>query len=178
MGCCSPPSIIRVERPSDIKAIHALECAAFGRREEADIVDKLRADGALWLSQVALLEGAIVGHAAYSLVTIADADRTYKFPALGPIGVLPQFQRRGIGAALIEAGFKAVQEAGFGLLFLVGHPDYYPRFGFQPALPLGFTSEYISDPQRHKHFMARVFDEQLIGRARGHLRYHAAFADG
>ena len=169
---------IRLEQSSDIEAIHALECAAFGRREEADIVDKLRADGALWLSQVALLEGAIVGHAAYSLVTIADADRTYKFPALGPIGVLPQFQRRGIGAALIEAGFKAVQEAGFGLLFLVGHPDYYPRFGFQPALPLGFTSEYISDPQRHKHFMARVFDEQLIGRARGHLRYHAAFADG
>lgn len=169
---------IRKEQSSDIKAIHTLECAAFGRREEADIVDKLRAADALWLSQVALHEGEIVGHAAYSLVTITDAERTCEFPALGPIGVLPQFQRRGIGAALIEAGFEAVQKAGFGLLFLVGHPGYYPRFGFQPASPLGFSSDYVSDPQRHEHFMVRVFDEQLIGDVRGHMRYHAAFDDG
>ncbi len=168
---------IRLEQPSDIKAIHAIECAAFGRREEADIVDKLRAAGALWLSQVALREGAIVGHAAYSLAAITDAEKTNEFPALGPIGVLPQLQRRGTGAALIEAGFDAVQKAGFGLLFLVGHPGYYRRFGFQPALPLGFSSDYVSDPQQHEHFMVRVFDAQLIGSVRGHMRYHAAFAD-
>ena len=173
-----PTTTIRTERPSDIKTIHALECAAFGRREEADIVDKLRDAGALWLSQVALHDGGIVGHAAYSLVTITDAETIHEFPALGPIGVLPEFQKRGIGRALIEAGFEAVQKAGYGLLFLVGHPSYYPRFGFQPALPLGFTSDYVTDPRRHEHFMVRVFDQRLIGHARGHMRYHAAFDEG
>jgi putative acetyltransferase len=169
---------IRDERESDIQTIHALERAAFGRRQEADIVDILRAAGALWLSQVALHDGEIVGHAAYSLVTITQAAKTCEFPALGPIGVWPRYQKRGIGTALIEAGFEAMQRAGYGMLFLVGHTSYYPRFGFQPALPLGFSSDYVSDPQRHEHFMVRVFDESLIGRLRGHMRYHAAFDEG
>lgn len=168
---------IRPEQAGDIGKIHALESAAFGRREEADIVDQLRASGHLWLSQVAELDGEIVGHAAYSLVTVTDAGNEYWFPALGPIGVVPPLQKRGIGKALIEAGFLAVQEAGFGLLFLVGHPRYYPRFGFQPAQPLGFTSDYVTDPQSHAHFMVRVFDDSLVGEARGHMRYHEAFTD-
>ena len=175
-GCCNQSVFIRAEQPSDIRTIHALETAAFGRSEEADIVDMLRADGALWLSQVALLDGEIVGHAAYSLVTITDASNEYRFPALGPIGVVPRLQKRGIGSALIEAGFRAVQDAEYGLLFLVGHTGYYPRFGFRPALPLGFTSDYVTDPRRHAHFMVRIFDESLIGQARGHMRYHQAFA--
>ena len=166
---------IRREKLIDIKSIHALHTAAFGRRDEAVIVDDLRADGALWLSHVAELEGEIIGHAAYSPAIVADAAREHLFLALGPIAVLPRWQRRGVGAALIKAGFQAVNDAGIGLLFLVGHTDYYPRFGFQPALPLGFTSDYVTDPRNHEHFMVNIFDAGLIGTVRGQMRFHPAF---
>lgn len=166
---------IRREMPTDIDAIHALEAEAFGCRLEADIVNRLRDDGSLWLSLVALVDDGIVGHAAYSLVEVSHKSGKWRFPALGPIAVAPAKQRQGIGSALIRAGTKKVREAGYGLLFLVGSPDYYPRFGFQPALPLGFSSDYVKPGGLHEHFMALVLDQSLIGSVRGHMRYHAAF---
>ena len=96
------PLTIRPEKPTDIVRIHALESAAFGRHVEADIVDRLREAGVLWLSQVALIGDEIVGHAAYSMVSISDGERTHSFPALGPIAVAPSWQMRGIGRALIQ----------------------------------------------------------------------------
>ena len=167
---------IRDEQPSDIQRIHAIESAAFGKKAIADIVDQLRDDGELWLSHVALLDDAIVGHCAYSLVTVTDGDTVRRFPALGPIGVEPACQGRGIGGALVRSGIEAARAAGQGLLFLVGSPGYYPRFGFEPALPLGFTSDYVTDSQRHEHFMAYVIDAALIGQVRGHVRWHDCFA--
>lgn len=168
---------IRNELAQDIKDIHALEAEAFGRRVEADLVNRLRADGALWLSQVALIDGRIVGHAAYSLAEISNNSKRWTFPALGPIAVAPARQRQGIGSALVRAGIEVVADAGFGLMFLVGHPGYYPRFGFQPAAPLGFSSDWVKPGGSHEHFMALVLDQSLIGCVRGHMRYHAAFAD-
>ena len=168
---------IRRETPKDINDIHALEAEAFGSRLEADIVDCLRDDEALWLSQVALLDDRIVGHAAYSLVEISQITNISRFPALGPIAVAPANQRQGIGGALIRAGIEVVRDAGFGLLFLVGHPGYYPRFGFQPALPLGFSSDWVKPGGRHEHFMVFVLDQSLIGCVRGHMRFHSAFPD-
>ncbi len=166
---------IRCEHSLDIDAIHAIEVAAFGREFEATLVDKLRAAGALLLSQVALLDGELVGHAAYSLVTVGDGENTNHFPALGPIAVAPAYQGRGIGAALIKAGLGTVAEMGYGLLFLVGHPSYYPRFGFQPAVPLGFTSDYVEEEGAHEHFMVAVLDENVLSVARGQVRFHPAF---
>ena len=168
---------IRKETPKDIADIHALEVEAFGRAEEADLVDRLRDEGVLWLSQVALRNDQVVGHAAYSLVKVSDGGSVWCFPALGPIAVEPARQGRGIGGALIRAGIEVVRDAGYGLLFLVGHPTYYPRFGFQPALPLGFTSDWVKPDGPHEHFMALVLDQSLIGSVRGHMRYHEAFAD-
>ena len=168
---------IRQETPKDIADIHALQVEAFGRSEEADLVDRLRDEDVLWLSQVALRNDQVVGHAAYSLVKVSDGGSVWRFPALGPIAVEPARQGRGIGGALIRAGIEVVSDAGYGLLFLVGHPTYYPRFGFQPALPLGFTSDWIKPDGPHEHFMALVLDESLIGSIHGHLRYHQSFAD-
>lgn len=168
---------IRHEIPTDINDIHALEADAFGCRLQADIVDRLRDDGALWLSQVALVNERIVGHAAYSLAEISQNSDKWRFPALGPIAVAPAKQRQGIGSALIRAGIEAVRDSGFGLLFLVGSPNYYPRFGFQPALPLGIGSDWVEPGGRHEHFMTLVLDPSLIGCVRGHLRFHPAFPD-
>ena len=171
------PIAIRHEQAQDLQAIHALEAATFGRRAEADLVDRLRAEGALWLSQVALIDKRIVGHAAYSLVEVSHQSEKWTFPALGPIAVAPAHQRQGIGSALIRAGIEIVADAGYGLLFLVGHPGYYARFGFQAAQPLGFSCDWVEPGGAHEHFMALVLDHSLIGCVRGHMRYHPAFAE-
>ncbi len=168
---------IRHEIPIDINEIHALEAQAFGRRLQADLVNDLRDDGALWLSQVALIDDRIVGHAAYSLAEVSHDANIWRFPALGPIAVAPANQRQGIGGALIRAGIEVVGDAGFGLLFLVGHPGYYTRFGFQPAVPLGFSSNWVKPGGSHEHFMALVLDQSLIGCVSGHMRFHGAFPD-
>lgn len=168
--------LIRQEEPADIQRITAIEEDAFQRPDEAALVVRLRDADAIWLSQVALLDGNIVGHALYSLAAIiCDGAAVREYPALGPIAVARAYQKQGIGGALIRAGLQAAKDADYGLMFLIGHPAYYPRFGFQPALPLGFTSDYVKDSQRHEHFMVAVLDESLPGNLRGHLRFHSAF---
>ena len=134
-----------------------------------------RDDGALLLSQVAELNGAIVGHAAYTLLTITDGSVVRQCPGLGPIAVDPPFQGRGIGSALVQAGIGAMRDMGYGLLFLVGSPRYYPRFGFQPAQPFGFSSDYVTPGGPHEHFMLAVLDERAPAGLRGHVRFHPAF---
>ena len=168
--------IIRQEEPADIKRIYAVTAEAFQRPDEAVLVNRLRAAGAVWLSQVALLDGNIVGHALYSLAAVTDGLTVHEYPALGPIAVAKACQKQGIGAKLIRSGLRAAKDAGHGLMFLVGHPTYYPRFGFQPAQPLGFTSDYVKESSRHEHFMVAALDSSRLGAVRGHLRFHPAFA--
>ena len=167
--------IIREEIKDDISQIHDLIAAAFGRASEAELMDLLRAADALILSHIALLDSEIVGQAAYSIVTVTEADAIHHCPALGPIAVAPAHQRAGIGSMLVRAGLKALTEAHHPLLFLVGHVSYYPRFGFQPALPLGFTSDYVQPDGPHEHFMVATLDAQLSRNIRGHVRFHPAF---
>ena len=166
---------IRRETPADINEIFRIEAAAFEGAAHAELVNQLRDDGALLLSHVAEAQGALVGHAAYSMLRVTDGDRVHQLPALGPIGVDPPFQGRGVGSALVRAGLVALRQMGYGMLFLVGSPRYYPRFGFQPAMPLGFTSDYVEPGGAHEHFMAAVLDERALGSFRGHTRFHSAF---
>lgn len=168
---------IRLERPDDVELIHAIEAAAFGGEAHALLVNRLRAEDALILSQVAEIEGEIVGHAAYSLVSVSDGDRARHFPALGPIAVSPARQRQGIGSALVGAGLRALIEAEHELVFLVGSPKYYPRFGYVPAQPLGFSSDYVEPGGRHEHFMVALLQGSVPGEVRGQVRFHPAFAE-
>lgn len=133
---------IRPEEPGDEAAIHALTSAAFhdmpfSDGSEADLVDRLRADGDLALSLVAVnLDEAIVGHIAFSRVTISDGSADWY--QLSPVSVIPSGQRGGIGSALIERGLADLRERGARGCVLLGNPDYYGRFGFEhdPALEL------------------------------------------
>lgn len=168
---------IRSETAADIPAIHRIEAAAFDSEAHAELVNRLRADGALLLSHVAEVNGEIVGHAAYSWLTVTEGERVAFFPALGPIAVDPPMQGRGVGSALARAGLEAMRDLGHGLVFLVGSPRYYPRFGYQPAQPLGFSSDYVEPGGAHEHFMVAALDESLLGRVRGHARFHPAFAE-
>ena len=168
---------IRPETPTDLDEIYRIEAAAFEGEAHADLVDRLRDDDALIMSHVAEIKDEIVGHAAYSLVTVTDGDCVRHFPALGPIAVSPARQGQGIGSALVRAGLRALAEAGYEMVFLVGSPRYYPRFGYQPAQPLGFSSDYVEPGGRHEHFMLAILGETFPSGVRGHLRFHPAFAE-
>jgi putative acetyltransferase len=127
--------VVREEREEDRSAVRRVEEAAFGRTDEADIVDALRGDEAWALSLVAEVAGSIVGHLLFS-----RGDRAM---TLGPLAVLPEHQRSGVGAALMSEGLTRIDEP----VVLLGHVDYYPRFGFRPAAPLGITNQWgIEDP--------------------------------
>ncbi len=126
---------IRPEQPGDERAIHALTEAAFrdmpySDGDEQHVVDRLRSDGDLVLSLVATnMDEAIVGHIAFSPVTISDG--TPNWYGLGPVSVIPSAQRGGIGAALIERGIADMRELGARGIVLLGDPEYYARFGFE-----------------------------------------------
>jgi len=126
--------VIRDERADDIQAITEVTVAAFAPLEisngtEQHIVRALREQGALSVSLVAERAGEVLGHIAFSPITVTDG--TAGWYGLGPVSVLPEHQRRGIGAALIEAGLARLRQLGARGCCLVGHPEYYPRFGFR-----------------------------------------------
>ncbi|MBI1944930.1 MAG: N-acetyltransferase [Deltaproteobacteria bacterium] len=126
---------VRAERVGDNDAIRRVNEAAFGRIDEAGIVDALRAAGALPISLVAELDGAIVGHLAMSPITIDGIDDGSL--GLAPMAVLPSRQRRGVGGALVRAGLAICRARRIPLVVVLGHAAYYPRFGFVPAAPAG-----------------------------------------
>jgi putative acetyltransferase len=130
---------IRKEHLRDQSQIYGVNALAFGREAEADLVDALRANGKLVLSLVAEVDECVVAHVAFSPAVIELPHAKLDVLALGPVAVLPQHQRRGIGTQLIQHGFEACKVLGHGLslIFLLGHPTYYPRLGFKPAKLLG-----------------------------------------
>lgn len=126
--------IIRGESPADTGAIAKVTVAAFetlpiSNHTEHFIVAGLRAANALSVSLVAEMDGQVIGHIAFSLVTMSDASPNWY--GLGPVSVLPGYQRQGIGSALIREGLSRLQRLGAAGCRLVGHPEYYRRFGFQ-----------------------------------------------
>jgi putative acetyltransferase len=127
---------IRPERPDDVQAIHDLVREAFGRELEADVVAKLRESAGFLadLSLVAVRDSQVVGHIMITELDYpSDAGGQVQSTILAPLAVLPHFQNQGIGDALSRAALERTKEAGYGSMILVGHPNYYPRFGFRPA---------------------------------------------
>jgi putative acetyltransferase len=120
---------IREERPGDIASIHAVNTRAFGRDREAKIVDALRSNNAVSLSLVAIRDHKLIGHIMYSPVTVGGATGA----GLAPLAVLPEHQRRGIGSELVRAGNQRLEAEGCRFIVVIGHPSFYPRFGFKPA---------------------------------------------
>lgn len=133
---------IRSETPGDADSIRRVNEQAFGRKVEADIVDKLRGRGALTLSLVAVRRGEVKGHIAFSPVVVESEGSSFEAVALAPIAVLPACQRQGIGERLVRAGLEGCRNLGHEIVVVVGHPTYYPRFGFVPAGPKGLSCEF------------------------------------
>jgi putative acetyltransferase len=130
--------LIRRETSPDAEPIRRVEEHAFGRGEEAALVHALRAHGGLTLSLVAEEHGQVVGHVAFSKVTIEARTGV----GLAPLAVLPKYQRRGFGSALVRRGLAECRAAGHDFAVVLGEPAYYGRFGFEPAAPHGVRCEF------------------------------------
>ena len=161
--------VIREETTADHDAITEVTVAAFATMEisnhtEQFIIQALRSAGALSLSLVAELDGRIVGHIAFSPVTISDGSENWY--GLGPVSVLPDYQRRGIGKALMQEGLARMQKLGAKGCCLVGHPEYYKKFGF--ANP----PELILEGVPPEVFLALSFDGTT---PKGKVTFHEAF---
>jgi len=167
--------VIRPERPEDARAVWTVHEAAFGRPGEAKLVARLRQEARPCISLVAEVAGRVVGHVFFSPVTIEGSRPVV--PAAGglaPVGVLPDEQGRGAGGALIRAGIEASRALGWQLLFVLGNPVYYGRFGFQLAAPHGLHYE---SPAFDAAFQVQELAAGALARARGWVRYHPAFAE-
>ena len=162
--------MIRPETEADRAAIDAVNVAAFGGRIEADLVKRLRADGDLVLSLVAEGNGRVVGHVAFSRLIVRDAAEEREAVSLAPLAVIPAFQRRGIGSALVAAGHAALREGGESLSIVLGEPTYYGRFGYSHARAAGFDSVY----QGSDAFMALAFADAPFA---GAVTFATAFAE-
>ena len=161
--------LIRSETNADVSAINEVTIAAFKTLEisnqtEQFIIKALRAANALTISLVAELDGRIVGHIAFSPVTISDGTKNWY--GLGPVSVLPEYQQQGIGKALIQEGLSRLKGMNAKGCCLVGHPDYYRQFGFKSVLGL------VVDGVPQEVFFALSFDEHT---PRGIVTFHEAF---
>jgi putative acetyltransferase len=165
--------VIRTETSADIDAITEVTSAAFETLEisnhtEQFIIEALRAAKALTVSLVAELDGRVVGHVAFSPVTISDG--TQDWYGLGPVSVLPEYQRNGVGKALIQQGLSRLKDLNAQGCCLVGHPHYYKRLGFK-NMP-GFVHEGVPP----EVFLALSFDGYI---PQGTVVFHEGFkADG
>ncbi|MDI1482725.1 N-acetyltransferase [Polyangium sp. y55x31] len=164
--------LVRPEVPTDIAAVrHVNECA-FGRPGEASLVDALRRAEAVTLSLVAEQDGCVVGHVLFSPVVIDREDGREVAQGLAPMAVLPAWHRKGIGSTLVREGLERLREAGHGAVVVLGHPAYYPRFGFEPAARFGLRWEV---PGHDEAFMALSLREGFLGTRPGVVRYRPEF---
>jgi putative acetyltransferase len=160
---------VREEQAGDVAAIRELNRLAFGQDQEGNIVDALRVNGAVTVSLVATLDGRVVGHILYSPVMLHEIEGA----GLAPMAVLPEHQRQGIGSKLVEAGNQKLKQSGCPFIVVVGHPQFYPRFGFKAAGAHGITCEWeLPDDV----FMVLVLDDAKMAGVSGLAKYRPEFS--
>jgi putative acetyltransferase len=161
---------IRDEQFGDQREVWQVNEAAFGHSDEADLVDRLRDEGVVLLSLVAELRGQIVGHILFSRMSIETAQGTLPAVSLAPMAVLGSHQRRQVGSHLVRHGLDRLRARGERIVIVLGHKDYYPRFGFTAD-----KARYLSSPFPPDAFMALELSEGALSDVRGAVRYPAAF---
>jgi putative acetyltransferase len=166
-------AVVRCEHTDDIRersAIRSINEAAFGRPDEADLVDRLGSEGAVLLSLVAEVEQRIIGHVLFSRMSIETSNGEVSAVALAPVAVLPDHQRRGIGEQLIRHGLDLLRARGERIVIVLGHPGYYSRFGFSTE-----KARFLESPFPTEAFMAMELSSGALEGIRGKVRYPAAF---
>jgi putative acetyltransferase len=170
MMSLNPKVLVRCEDSQDRAMVRSINEAAFGRPDAARLVDELRAEGAVLLSLVAEVGHRIVGHILFSRMWIDTGNGPVPAAALAPMAVLPDYQRRGIGGRLIRYGLDLLLEQGEQVVIVLGHPDYYPRFGFSSE-----KARALDSPFPPEAFMALELRPGALDGISGKVRYSAAF---
>jgi putative acetyltransferase len=165
---------IRRERPGDERQIYEVNYRAFERKAEAEVVDALRTACPEGISFVAEEDGKLVGHILFTPAVIESEDKHVMGAGLAPLAVLPEYQRKGIGSALVKAGLEEIKKAGEPFVVVVGHPAYYPKFGFERASKYGIHCEYAEVPDEAS--MIVVYDEERIKGINGVAKERPEFA--
>jgi putative acetyltransferase len=160
---------IRNEQPGDVDAIREVNRQAFEQEQEGRIVDALCQRGAAILSLVAVADGVIVGHIMFSPLAVGPLVGA----ALGPMAVIPSRQRQGIGGQLVARGVERLRDNGCPFIVVIGHPDFYPRFGFRSAGALGLTCEWDVPAEA---FMVNILNPQVRNSLRGRAEYREEFS--
>jgi putative acetyltransferase len=167
------PVRIRIENLESVDeraGIRAVNRAAFGRSDEADLVDGLRGDEHALISLVAELEGSVAGHILFSRMWIRTSRGLVSAAALAPVAVLPEHQRQGIGGRLIRHGLELLRVRGERIVIVAGHPSYYPRFGFSPD-----KAKLLESPFPTEAFLAMELCAGALDGIRGPVVYPPAF---
>ena len=165
--------LIRAEEQRDWTAVHAVNVSAFETPAEADLVDALREQAEPLVSLIAEDNGAIVGHIMFSPVSLSG-HAALKIVGLAPMAVAPGHQRNGIGSSLVRAGLEQCRQLGFGAVVVLGHPTYYPRFGFSSSTRFGIGCEYEVPEEV---FMLVELEAGFLRDASGRVKYHIAFSN-
>lgn len=162
---------IRQENSNDYAQVFQVISLAFETDDEARLVEKLR-NAQPHISLVAEIDGNIVGHIFFSPMFFEN-EKT-NFLGLAPLAVLPEFQNQGIGSKLVREGLRIAAEQDFTAVFVLGHKNYYPRFGFEVAKTRGFTSDY---PVPDEHFMVLELEKDALQGKQGLIKYSPEFAE-
>jgi len=168
--CIKAPLLIRPEQAADRAQVRVVNEAAFGRSDEADLIDRLRVEGAVLLSLVAEIDSRIVGHILFSQMTVDTTEGPLAAVSLAPMAVLPDHQGRQIGSQLVRRGLAVLQAAGERIVIVLGHKEYYPRFGFSVE-----KARYLASPFPAEAFMAMELADEALAGVRGSVRYASAF---
>lgn len=163
-------TLVRDETPADAAAVRSVVRAAFGQDDEANLVEALRAGGFVRAAFVAECDGEVVGHVMFTRLPVETADGTVETLALAPMAVAPDRHRQGIGSDLIRAALAACRERGHRVVVVLGHADYYPRFGFSAAL-----AERLRSPFPRPSFMAIELVPGALDGVEGKVRYAPPF---
>ena len=163
--------VIREETPADYDAVREVNRRAFGQEDEARLVDALREAGVVVASLVAEEDGRIAGHILFTELAVETNAGPLRAAALAPMAVEPGRQRRGVGSALVRRGIEVCRARGYDVILVVGHRDYYPRFGFSPERARTLDSVYSCDA-----FMALELTPGALDGRTGSVRYPAPFS--
>ena len=165
--------IIRPEKENDRDVVFAINVSAFETPSEATLVDVLREHAQPVVSIVAEENRNVVGHIMFSPVILSE-NPDLKVMGLAPMAVAPEHQRKGIGSALVRAGLEQCRQLGFVGVVVLGHPEFYPRFGFSPSSRFGIDSDYEVPEEV---FMAMELKPEALSGKTGRVKYHHAFSN-
>jgi putative acetyltransferase len=165
---------IRKATPADFDTIRYVNGRAFGQQAEGKLVDKLRNRNMAVLSMVAVADDAVIGHIFFSPVTVESDKGNFEAIALAPMAVLPEYQKKGIGTQLVNAGLEECHKMGHEIVFVLGHSKYYPRFGFVKAKEKGINCEF--DVPDDTWMVTELKPGALKGR-KGTVKYQPEFRE-